>query len=937
MLFSWSAVAYPSLGTVSYQSGYPAHVRRLLVAIETLTPNGIARRYSASHAVDGYSGHAQLVGVSLDGFAADPADDVALPSTVFSYSSPTQRDWPVGSETVRRAKSTVFASPGGLRDFGDKIDFDTFDIDGDAIVDYVSVVTNPPTVRRGTGQGFGPAEPWSWPAASRRIRKIDSGNDVVINVFDITGDGLPDLVDARESECGDDRWCVYRNTGVGFEQVPLTWRSISNRIRGADVDGRTVRSDVADLTGDGRPDLIDATVYTSSSRYWNVYRNNGSGFDPTPIRFAAQAGTISRTATDGDRSFLLYGLHDMNADGLPDFVRADTEGLDAPLPLSATHWDVHLNTGTGFSEQPLSWRVEGNSGIRLHNYLSSYYSEPGTRHTETYDDLVDINGDGRLDWVRQWNGADYLAFDLDPLPCATNACSSSGTALPPTCCFQALVFVNTGSSFSFPMPWAAWHDTMLRSYSKTPSPGKREFDLFDFDGDALLDLIEIEDGEWRVFRHPASPQSRGSTTPDAQRFRPNLLVAMMNGIGGETRLEYSAVAAIEGNRLPFPAWVVRRQETFDGVTESAAGSIDITYRDAAYDAVDNELRGFRLVWQTDALGRVTATEFHQDDVRAGLVERVSALGRAVCATGDPLDPANACSPWRQIREMRENSWPASGPVLLAAYVATPFHGGEAIGELSKTIEYAYDTYGNVAKEIVSSPSAGVVETDTTYVHSIDDAPGGLPERYLVDKTIRAVTYDGTSSASALSEKRYTYDATKPRTGALTSARSCIEWSAGSCDRWQRIEYRYDEVGNVVDVRGPTGGSTTLRYDPLRLYAAARSQRARCGNARDARSLDRTRDRARPARRPGTQHHIRRPWASAAPLSKRRFDRRPRCRVDLLRRNCRRSAIVGTHDHRRSATCRDFSRRPRPLARYEAMDRDRGGGESGRLRLPTLHE
>lgn len=818
--FEWGRSTYPAQPVTSFRSGYAARQSRLLMAIETHAPSGLARRYSLSHAVDDGTGHVRLVGVSLDGFAERSGDEVALPSTVFVYSPPAEHDWPLGTEQQRRSKAVVFSSPGSFRDAGPRIEVDTFDIDGDSIVDYVSTKTSPPTVRRGTGSGFGPATPWSWPTTARRIRKIDSGNDITTNVFDLTGDGLPDLVDSREDVCGTDTWCVYRNNGAGFDLSPILWTAHGNRIRATDIDGKTVRGDVIDLDGDGRPELVDATVYSRANPYWNVYRNSGQGFVRTPSAFPAPAAAISRSATDLDRSFLLHGLHDINGDGLPDFVRADVTGLGSPLPLTRPYWEVHLNTGTGFSVEPIEWRIEGPLAMKLSNFISSHLLDPDGERTETYDELVDMNGDGRLDWVRHYNGADHLAFGLDPLPCATNACTPTGSSIPPQCCFHMLVFLNTGSSFSEPAPWAAWHDVLVRSYSDATATTTREFDLMDFDGDGLIDLVEREDGEWRVFRHPASPLSRNATTPAFLRYRPNLLVAMMNGVGGQTRLEYAAVATLTGNRLPYPAWVLLKQEVYDGVHEATASSTTFRYRDAAYDAEDAEFRGFGLVWQEDAGGRPTATEFHQDDIRAGLVARVSVLGIPGCTPSDPLDPGDPCSPWRTPLEVRENQWAGGTPVLLQSRITTPFHRGTAIPELAKRIDYDYDIYGNIVAERVSSPSAAMVVTTTQYTYTVADTSAGLPSRYLVDRPVRTRTFDAASASHTLSEKRYAYDATPPRTGAVETVETCIEWTNEACARWRNFEYRYDSVGNVTSVRGPSGGATTLKYDPLSLYANA---------------------------------------------------------------------------------------------------------------------
>jgi hypothetical protein len=105
--FDWARNTYPALPVASYRAGYAALQSYLLMAIETRTPAGLARRYSLSHDVDASTGHARLVGVSLDGFTERPGDEVALPSTVFVYSAPADHDWPLGTESQRRSKACI--------------------------------------------------------------------------------------------------------------------------------------------------------------------------------------------------------------------------------------------------------------------------------------------------------------------------------------------------------------------------------------------------------------------------------------------------------------------------------------------------------------------------------------------------------------------------------------------------------------------------------------------------------------------------------------------------------------------------------------------------------------------------------------------------------------------------------------------------------------
>jgi hypothetical protein len=326
--FVWSAPAYPSIVPVTFRAGFPELRNRLLMAVETYAGNAIVRRYAMNHDQDLVSGAVRLVAVSLDGFAADSSLDVALPSTTFAYSDAVTTDWPIGSSAYRASLADEMPSPGPIREIGSDVRFDTFDINGDGLVDWVDVRPAQPIVKLGTSAGFGPPIAWPWPASPRFIRKVDDDTGhLVVNVFDITGDGLPDLVESRSYRCQLGRWCVYRNLGNAFEVTPILWSAPRNDIRYTHADGDKVLVDVVDMNGDGRPDWVDTTRYSSDFPYWFVHWNTGSGFATERFRWRAHRGHISVIADlDDNRQHLQYGLFDMNGDSLPDFVVAIVAG-----------------------------------------------------------------------------------------------------------------------------------------------------------------------------------------------------------------------------------------------------------------------------------------------------------------------------------------------------------------------------------------------------------------------------------------------------------------------------------------------------------------------------------------------------------------------------------------------------------------------------------
>ncbi|GEM_PF-1290828 len=178
--------------------------------------------------------------------------------------------------------------------------------------------------------GFNPAVSWTDPG------KIQQGDDLNLkaNTFDINRDGLPDYTNAF---VGSD-WGVRLNNTSAFD-AQKSWDAPDYWIHRNDANNFY---DTFDINGDHLADFI----YANGSQDWSVYWNNGSGFNG-PTVWHAPEGWVSYTVTDFSGT-TDYDTFDMNADGLPDFVKKST-GND---------WLVYLNTGDGFG-QAQSWNAFG--------------------------------------------------------------------------------------------------------------------------------------------------------------------------------------------------------------------------------------------------------------------------------------------------------------------------------------------------------------------------------------------------------------------------------------------------------------------------------------------------------------------------------------------------------------------------------------------------
>ncbi len=879
--FDYSPRLYPDQPRADYSAGFRREASVLLGSISTWVEERQVRRYELTHAVDAVTGAALLQSVGLTGFGwiegtgASPADDVTMPPAVFAYAPTLQTGWPLGSLEQRANYAISFDGPDRIRDPRGEPKLELLDMTGDGLVDQLETGGDEVTLRRGNGRGFDLAVDWPSPVLNN-IRDIDQASNIQHNIFDLDGDGLPDYVEADEANlCSGPglptAWCLHRNTGNGFSLAPQAWPAPSFDIRQADSNGDRVHVEIVDLNSDGLPDWVASWPWSTASPWWTVHWNTGAGFSAVPSQFAAPRAWIMQRHSPGDQGYLVSGLIDINGDGLPDFVDAapstwpNATGNYSPQEMSEQHWLVYFNNGSGFESQARSWGPGGNGGPGgneplLANYISHDQSLSNSVHSSSTasQELVDITGDGLPDLVAPITGSGQA--HLDVLLCINGeaACQADpfNVVSPPICCLNNYLFVNNGSGFSDPQPLAWWSDSgrlrLVSTPPAVPAPSPQlNHDLLDFDGDGLVDLVELHrqpDGSnrWQVHLNPASPRAGWSATPDHLRTRPGAMVVMENGVGGVTQLEYSPVSMqddeacqydaqgkrLSGKCLPFPLWTLSRRTLFDVIdVNNTPVTSSWAYRGASWDSAGREFQGFASTVALQPSGLARFTYFHQDTARKGKVYRSLRLGNPACAAAASPPPGPACDPWNYLLDETATQWPdptlllaGAAPLAPVSQVTTPYRADSACGSTScplnslvLTTLWQYDQHGNETRREKHSPSIASVISVGEFLPAgvpvLD--PDTLEGARVVSRPSRLRLFENQESGTPLSDSSWQYG---PQAELASESRCLAFDQQGDCSRWSANSFFYNSDGLLSREVLPTGGLRTIAYGgPWQLY------------------------------------------------------------------------------------------------------------------------
>ena len=266
---------------------------------------------------------------------------------------------------------------------------DFADMNGDGLVDILSVSGSQLAVYRNLGKGSGfsqsplvstmPACPWPFVTACLRLNQtivVPGGNRrQLADIRDVNGDGLVDYVvnDFYTNELR-----IAYGDGRAFRPFVATGRYFSIGIGNQAGDGSyTAVDDMIDMNGDGMLDIFHMDCGTTT---YSITFNDGGVWDPTPHVYQATDATAGHfsacsntqqpwTISSGESGVATTThLADYDGDGAADFVSAP---LDPNFPSSvrvgqmeyrAPRLILRAKSLTGHHTLAVEWRAANNAG-----------------------------------------------------------------------------------------------------------------------------------------------------------------------------------------------------------------------------------------------------------------------------------------------------------------------------------------------------------------------------------------------------------------------------------------------------------------------------------------------------------------------------------------------------------------------------------------------
>lgn len=294
---------------------------------------------------------------------------------------------------------------------------------------------------------------------------------------DINGDGWPDFVVSNGNDMARQRIAVYYNDGAGHFPGSPSWQSTDIGYHG--------HLDVADVNGDGWPDVAVAVLLNQGGACAKLYMNNAGSLSLTPSwtsTFIAPAFTLAFGDFNNDgRPDLAVGTGDsysstphiyknvihMNVAGgletTPSWQSADTWCYDSLICLDADN-DGWLDL-LGIGSKTYNWLYLNNAGAL--NTTATWHTTDVASPFGLMAAAGDLNADGRLDVVladnNQLTGGSGRFRRYDGQPAGPLAQSANWTYSDGYCSAVALADIDADGDLD--LATGAWWDNTRIFYN----------------------------------------------------------------------------------------------------------------------------------------------------------------------------------------------------------------------------------------------------------------------------------------------------------------------------------------------------------------------------------------------------------------------------------------------------------------------------------------
>ena len=373
------------------------------------------------------------------------------------------------------------------------------------------------SVALSNGSGFDAPTQWLAPT----VDGVTTFNANYQYVADFDGDGRADFM------WNDGRWRVALSTGSKFATTATPWLVQINPTDTRYPTHNIGYQYIGDFNGDGKAD------YMWNNGGWFVALSNGNGFD-APKLWLSSKNAASNEEPTYHREYQLIG--DFNGDGKADYM------------WNYNGWYVALSNGNGF-EAPTKWLANENSA-----------NANAPTYNMNYQYIVDMNGDGKADYV--WNyGGLYVAL-------------------------------SDGQKFLTPTLWLS--STNPAHQQPTYSTEKLLHYFADFTGNGKPDYMWNYNG-WKVKRNLGAQTGVSAIEPGLGRA----ISIIQKPLTDSLQYAKDTTSVYPKIDLQFPMYVVNQVDTSNGV----GGTNTVSYRYGGLKAEQGTGRGmlgFRWMESTEA-------------------------------------------------------------------------------------------------------------------------------------------------------------------------------------------------------------------------------------------------------------------------------------------------------------------------------------------------